>query len=192
MARPSAGFAASSWCCAAALNCSTRRALQSTAASSRASTSGNGNSPTPRCSGGWRRLKRASPALSRSSTAPIARGKRYRSQHHPAQREDCDAASGHTTPERSERSNDADRRQVRWHSIRLSRPLVAKVAVAGTLHDGLRARELYLGTESLGHRDVCATDQQESEFRLAQRLEELSVPASRNIELEGILSITLY
>ena len=29
-------------------------------------------------------------------------------------------------------------------------PLIAKIAVAGALHDGLRARELYVGTTSLG------------------------------------------
>ena len=59
MVRPSAGFAASSWCCAAALNCSVKRTLRSTAASSRPSTRGTGTSRRPRCSGGWRRLTRA-------------------------------------------------------------------------------------------------------------------------------------
>jgi len=37
---------------------------------------------------------------------------------------------------------DAD---VRLRSIRLPQSLVPKVAVAGTFHDGLRARELYGG-----------------------------------------------
>jgi TolA-binding protein len=41
-------------CCAAALNCLAKRALRSTAASSRASTRGIGTSPKPRCSEGWR------------------------------------------------------------------------------------------------------------------------------------------
>src|SRR6266853_2204910 len=78
MARPSARFAASSWCCAAVLHCSAKRALRSTAASSRPSTRGIGTSLRPRCSGGWRRLTRASPAISRNSTAPIVRGMQYR------------------------------------------------------------------------------------------------------------------
>src|SRR6266403_1365661 len=75
---------------------------------------------------------------------------------------------------------DAD---VRLRSIRLSQSLVPKVAVAGTLHDGLRARELYVGTKSLGHREVRTADQQESELRLTKLLVELSVSASRNVEL---------
>src|SRR6266567_458965 len=58
MARPSARSAASSWCCAAALNCSATRALRSTAASSRPSTREIGTSPRPRCTGGLRRLTR--------------------------------------------------------------------------------------------------------------------------------------
>src|SRR2546421_11157357 len=74
MVRPSARSAVSSWCCADALNCSAKRVLRSTAASSRPSTRGTGTSPRPRCSGGWRRLTRALPATSRSSIAPIARG----------------------------------------------------------------------------------------------------------------------
>src|ERR1700704_2899527 len=74
MARPSARSAASSWCCAGALSCSAKRALRSMAASSRPSTRGIGTLPRPRCIGGWRRLPRAAPAISRSSTAPIARG----------------------------------------------------------------------------------------------------------------------
>jgi hypothetical protein len=59
--------------------------------------------------------------------------------------------------------------------------------VAGTLHDGLRARELYVGTKSLCRSEIRTADQQESELRLAQFLVELSVPASRNIDLKGIL-----
>ena len=33
-------------------------------------------------------------------------------------------------------------------------PLVAKIAVAGALHDGLRARQLYVGAKPLGKREV--------------------------------------
>jgi len=53
-----------------------------------------------------------------------------------------------------------------WDSIRLRQSPVAKVAVAGALHDGLRARELYVGTKSLGRSEVRTADQQESELRL--------------------------
>ena len=45
------------------------------------------------------------------------------------------------------------------HSVRLSQSPVPKVAVAGTLHDGLRAHELYVGTKSLGHREIRTADQ---------------------------------
>jgi hypothetical protein len=76
---------------------------------------------------------------------------------------------------------------VRWHLIRLSQPLVPKVAVAGTLHDGLRARELYVGSKSLSRSEVRTADQQESELQLTQLLVELSVPTSRNVDLESIL-----
>src|SRR5258708_22669225 len=61
--------------------------------------------------------------------------------------------------------------------------------MAGALHDGLRARQLYVRTKSLGHREVRTADQQESELRLTQLLVELGVPASRNIELEGVLRL---
>src|SRR5262249_19665783 len=79
------------------------------------------------------------------------------------------------------------RNRLHFASIRLSQSLVPKVTVASALHDGLRARELYVGTQSLGHCEVRAADRQESELRLTQLLVELSVPASRNIDLEGIL-----
>jgi hypothetical protein len=52
--RLSARSAVSSWCCAGASNCSARRALRSTAASSKPSTRGTGTSRKPKCSGGWR------------------------------------------------------------------------------------------------------------------------------------------
>src|SRR5262249_10409849 len=77
-------------------------------------------------------------------------------------------------------------------SIRLSHSLVPKVTVASALHDGLRARELYVGIKPIGHGEVRAADQQESELRLAQLLVELSVPASRNIDLEGILRLLAH
>src|SRR3979409_2000285 len=83
MARRSARSAASSWFCVAALNCSARRALQSTAASSRPSTRGIGTSPRPRCSAAWRRSTRALLATCRSATVPIARGKRSRRPRSP-------------------------------------------------------------------------------------------------------------
>ena len=53
------------------------------------------------------------------------------------------------------------------HLLCLFQPLVAEVAGAGALHDGLRARELYVGTKSLGHREVGTADQQEAELQLA-------------------------
>src|SRR5262244_3918935 len=85
----------------------------------------------------------------------------------------------------------SSRSKANW-SIRLSQSLVPKVTVASALHDGLRARELYVGTKSLGHGEVRAADQQESELRLTQLLVELSVPASRNIDLEGILRLLAH
>jgi hypothetical protein len=93
---------------------------------------------------------------------------------------------------RSNRANDGhgqvfQETDVRWHLIRLSQPLVPKVAMTGTLHDGLRARELYVGTKSLSGSEVRTADQQESELRLTQLLVELSVPTSRNVDLESIL-----
>jgi hypothetical protein len=56
---------------------------------------------------------------------------------------------------------------VRMHLLCLFQPLVAEVAGPGALHDGLRARELYVGTKSLGHREVGTADQQEAELQLA-------------------------
>ena len=53
--------------------------------------------------------------------------------------------------------------------------LVAKIAMARALHNGLCARELYLGAKTLGERGVRAADQQESELRLSQFLVELCV-----------------
>jgi hypothetical protein len=59
--------------------------------------------------------------------------------------------------------------------------------MTGTLHDGLRAGELYVGTKSLSSSEVRTANQQESELRLTQLLVELSVPTSRNVDLESIL-----
>jgi hypothetical protein len=63
---------------AGALSCSARRALRSTAASSKLLTRGTGTLRRPRCSGGWSRSTRALPGTSHSSTAPIARAPRCR------------------------------------------------------------------------------------------------------------------
>ena len=68
-------------------------------------------------------------------------------------------------------------------------PPVAKIAVAGALHDGLCARELYVGAKTLGEGKVHAADQQESKLRLTQLLVELRVPASRDVDLIGILRL---
>ena len=76
MARPSAGSGVSSWCCADALSCSARRALRSTAASSRPSTRATGTSRRPRCSGGWSQIAREHARyLSQLDSARLARGK---------------------------------------------------------------------------------------------------------------------
>src|ERR1700694_2321822 len=61
--------------------------------------------------------------------------------------------------------------------------------MAGALHDGLRAREPYVGAKPLGEREVQAADQQESKLRLTQLLVELCVPASSDIDLVGILRL---
>ena len=66
-------------------------------------------------------------------------------------------------------------------------PPVAKIAVAGALHDGLCAREPHAGAKSLGKREVRAADKQESKLRLVQLLVELCVLASGDIDLVGIL-----
>src|ERR1700730_2673781 len=68
-------------------------------------------------------------------------------------------------------------------------PPVAKIAVASALHDGLRARELYVGAKTLGEREVRAADQQESKLRLNQFLGALCVPASSDIDFIGILRL---
>jgi Transposase domain (DUF772) len=52
--------------CAGALSCSARRALRSTAASSKLLTRGTGTLRRPRCSGGWSRSTRALPGTSHS------------------------------------------------------------------------------------------------------------------------------
>src|SRR5262249_28321990 len=66
-------------------------------------------------------------------------------------------------------------------------PLVAKITVARAFHDGLSARELYVGAKSIGEREIRAADQQESKLRLTQLLVKLCVPASSDIDLIGIL-----
>src|SRR4051812_21367042 len=77
-------------------------------------------------------------------------------------------------------------------SIRLRQSLVPKVAVAGTLHDGLRTPQFYVGTKSLGRREVRAADQQEAELRLTKVLVEVGVAASRDVDLEGILRLLVH
>lgn len=76
---------------------------------------------------------------------------------------------------------------IRLHSIRLSQSPVPEVAVAGALHDGLRARELDVGIKSLGRREVGTADQQEAKLRFTQFLVELSVATPRNVDREGVL-----
>src|SRR5215470_17585931 len=67
-----------------------------------------------------------------------------------------------------------------------SRPeAVAKVAVGGALHDGLRPRELDLGRTDRGDVDVDVADEEAAQLRLAERLEELRVRAARDVELAG-------
>src|SRR5262249_6427509 len=66
---------------------------------------------------------------------------------------------------------------------------VAKITVARPLHDGLRAHELYVGAKTLSERVVRAADQQETKLRLTQLLVELSVPASGDIHVIGILRL---
>ena len=68
-------------------------------------------------------------------------------------------------------------------------PPVAKIVVAGALHDGLSPCELDVGAETLGEREVQAADQQESKLGPTQLLAELSVPASGDIDVIGILRL---
>jgi hypothetical protein len=59
--------------------------------------------------------------------------------------------------------------------------------MASALHDGLRTRELDVGTKSLGRGKVRTADQQESEFRFTQLLVKLGVPALRNVDRESVV-----
>jgi hypothetical protein len=59
--------------------------------------------------------------------------------------------------------------------------------VARTLHDGLRAREFYVGTKPLRHVEVRAADQQEAKVWLTQLLVELRVSASGNVDVKDIM-----
>src|SRR5271169_4390165 len=61
--------------------------------------------------------------------------------------------------------------------------------MAGTLHDGLRARELDVGTKSLGHGVVRMADQQETKLGLTELPEELGVAASCHVDRKGILRL---
>src|SRR5262249_22037458 len=66
---------------------------------------------------------------------------------------------------------------------------ITKVAMAGALHDGLRARERDGVAESLGERKIRAAYEEKTELRLAQRLVELRIAAARDIDREGILGL---
>ena len=66
---------------------------------------------------------------------------------------------------------------------------VAKITVASTLHDGLSAREPYVGVKTLREGEVHAADHQESKLRLTQLLVELRIPASGDINRIGILRL---
>jgi hypothetical protein len=59
--------------------------------------------------------------------------------------------------------------------------------MVGTLHDGLCARELYVGLKALSHVEVQTANKQEPKLRLTQLLVEVRIPASRNIDLERIV-----
>ena len=72
-------------------------------------------------------------------------------------------------------------------SLRISLSPVARIAVACTLHDCLRARERDVRIKPCGHQKVCAADQEKPELRFAQLPVELGVPASRDINREDIL-----
>src|SRR2546427_10783535 len=61
--------------------------------------------------------------------------------------------------------------------------------MARALHDGLCARELDVGAQTLGEREVRAANQQESQLRLTQLLVELCVPTSSEIDLKGIFRL---
>jgi len=67
--------------------------------------------------------------------------------------------------------------------------LVVKVAVLGTLHDGLGARELYLGIEARRHVEIRAAHEQKSKLRLTKLPVEFGVTASRNIDLKHIFRL---
>src|SRR5207253_1805196 len=52
-----------------------------------------------------------------------------------------------------------------------------------------RAREPDVGAKSISGREVGGADQQETELRLAQRLVELGIGASRHVERKGVLGL---
>src|SRR5579864_9304418 len=61
--------------------------------------------------------------------------------------------------------------------------------MARALHDGLSAREFYVGIEALREREVQAADQQESKLRFTQLLVELRVAAPGDIDLITVLRL---
>src|SRR5579864_7332479 len=81
------------------------------------------------------------------------------------------------------------RRPARLRGSVLLQSMIAKIAMAGALHDGLCARELDVGIKSLGRVEVRAADQQEAKLGLTEFLVEFGKFASRNIDLERILRL---
>src|ERR671914_1510691 len=58
--------------------------------------------------------------------------------------------------------------------------------MTSSLHDGLRASELYVGTKALGVGKIRATCQQESKLRCADLAIELSVATFSDVRIESI------
>jgi hypothetical protein len=69
---------------------------------------------------------------------------------------------------------------------------VSKIAVATALHDGLRARQFYVGTKTLRHPKIRAADQEEAEIWLAQLLIKLRVAAAGNIDIVSVMRLLAY
>ena len=64
--------------------------------------------------------------------------------------------------------------------------------MATALHDGLRARQFYVGTKTLRHPKIRAADQEKAELRLAQLLIELRVAAGGNVDVEGVMRLLAH
>src|SRR5690349_18179901 len=74
-------------------------------------------------------------------------------------------------------------------SVPLFHPPVTEIAVAGALHDGLRAGELDAAAKAIGDGEVGRAHQQEAQLGLAERLVELGVAAARDIQGEGVVRL---